>query len=329
MATTPAGWHPDPWFPGQLRYWDGLAWTGHTTTIKPDLVSTRRWPWSRAPRPAKFKPSAPLVDATYRMLFADRSMIVLLFVGSVLAAAAAGVVAAPAIFWGHVTPTWSGDGFVGVLVAAVSLGASTFVIQLTTGAVVASAMLRAEGAEPTVRQALAVAWTRRRQILAWAAVSTVVGAVTATLQRMGIGGAIAALTANLGWAVATVFAMPVVIVEGTMPVATVRRSAQLLRATFGVTILSNVRLAIPWIVGAIGSIGVAVVGVGFLAFGTLSTAALVVGIVGVTAGVLGLAFCTVVSSALAAYLEAYLYRYATGLPVPGLDPQWLPPRSEH
>ena len=27
---TPAGWHPDPQQPNQLRYWDGAAWTGST-----------------------------------------------------------------------------------------------------------------------------------------------------------------------------------------------------------------------------------------------------------------------------------------------------------
>ncbi len=25
----PAGWHPDPWQPGQQRWWDGTTWTGY------------------------------------------------------------------------------------------------------------------------------------------------------------------------------------------------------------------------------------------------------------------------------------------------------------
>jgi hypothetical protein len=36
-----------------------------------------------------------------------------------------------------------------------------------------------------------------------------------------------------------------------------------------------------------------------------------------------------VSSALSAYLETFLYRYAVGLPVPGVDRRWLPPLRPH
>jgi hypothetical protein len=32
---TPAGWYPDPQFPGQQRYWDGIQWTGHIAPLSP------------------------------------------------------------------------------------------------------------------------------------------------------------------------------------------------------------------------------------------------------------------------------------------------------
>jgi MFS family permease len=318
MGTTPAGWHPDPWFPGQLRHWNGSAWTNHTAPIRAHVPG--RWPWNREPRPAKFKPSDALVDATYAMLREDRSMIVLLFVGSVLATTVGAAIAVPAVVWGQVDTSSSyGGSIVGMLVTAAVLGATTFVLQLVTGAVVAAALLRAEGEQPTMRRALAVAWTRRRQILAWAAVSTVVGLVIGTLQRLGIGGVLAALTANLGWAVATVFAMPVVIVEGTMPMATARRSAQILKDNFGATVFSNIRIALPWIVGTWVSAGVGLFGC------MLLLVSIPLGVAVAAVGVTGFVFCLVVSSALSTYLRTYLYRYAAGLSVPGIDPQLLPP----
>jgi hypothetical protein len=30
QATAPPGWYDDPWRQTRLRYWDGMAWTGHT-----------------------------------------------------------------------------------------------------------------------------------------------------------------------------------------------------------------------------------------------------------------------------------------------------------
>jgi hypothetical protein len=30
-ATSAPGWHPDPWGQARLRWWDGRAWTGHTS----------------------------------------------------------------------------------------------------------------------------------------------------------------------------------------------------------------------------------------------------------------------------------------------------------
>ena len=251
-------------------------------------------------------------------------MIALLFVGAVVAAIAGGAVMFPAIYWGHVEPGWSQGRVLGVLVGGASLGAVSFVFQVVSGAVVAAAVLRAEGRSATVREALRIAWGRRRPLLAWALVSTLVGALIRMLERMGVGGLVAALTLNVGWAFATVFATPVIMIEGTMPLATVRRSTGLLRRHFTVTLISGVSLALPWIPLAIGSITVGIIGGLTLAFAGGITAT-ITGALLLAVGVVGFCFFGAVSSALSAYLETFLYRYAVGLPVPGVDQQWLPP----
>ena len=320
MSSYPAGWYPDYALAGHQRYWDGEHWTQYVYLPGDQESGSGR---TRRKLP-KFRPSAQLVTATYRMLFADRSMIALLFVGAVVAATAGAAIMFPATYWGHVTPGWSGGGVLGVVVAGASLGAVSFVLQVVAGAVVAAAVLRAEGRSATAREALRLAWGRRRQLLAWALASTLVGALLRMLERVGIGGVVAALTLNIGWALATVFATPVIMVEGTMPLATIRRSAGLLRRHFTVTLISGVSLALPWIVLAVGSVIVGTAG-GFtlaLAGGITAT---ITGAVMLVAGVVGFCFFAAVSSALSAYLETFLYRYAVGLPVPGVDQHWLPP----
>ena len=320
----PAAWYADPWFPGQLRYWSGSDWTTHAAPMPSPAPTGRAGRW-RQRRGTELKLSRELVDATYAMLVADRWLVGLMFVGSVLAAVAGLAIVAPAMLWTDVTPSFalSTSGVGGVLVAGAALGVVGFVTQLTTGAVVGAAVLRAEGTTPTLRRALGLAWSRRRQILAWALVSTVVGILMRMLERIGIGGVVAALTLNIGWAAATVFSMPVVITEGTMPVATVRRSARLLRDNFGTTFFGSVRLALPWVVAQWAALGV-----GFAGGVTLAVASdpgtRILGVLLATVGGLAVVFCVVVTAALSTYLQTNLYRHVTGATVPGIDPRWLP-----
>lgn len=44
MTQTPAGWFPDPEQPGQLRYWDGNAWTEHRAPVQPPSPRPTQYP---------------------------------------------------------------------------------------------------------------------------------------------------------------------------------------------------------------------------------------------------------------------------------------------
>jgi hypothetical protein len=280
--------------------------------------------WSHtAPKP---RPKA-LVKAAYQLLMADKAMVGVLAVGAIASFVAMGAILAPAWLMGLVHPGSQGDGPVGYAVYAAALWASSFVTVLTSGAIVAAAMMRADGQDPTVGQALAAAWARRGPLAAWATVSTIVGLISRALSRFGVEGLIVRALAGLAWVVATTFAVPVIMAEGTMPVATVRRSSSIVMHTFGRTIRSQFRLGVLWAVAIVAGMvvtayGAVAVGLGINDADPIEVAAgLLVGGVGLVVFL----FACITSSALNAYLSAVLYRYATGRPLPGIDPAYLPP----
>ncbi|WP_017936380.1 DUF6159 family protein [Nocardioides sp. Iso805N] len=321
MAEFRAGWYKDWSDERQQRYFNGEAWTDYVRLIEPPESETR-W-WRRRRRTPKVKPARQLVDAAYRMLFADKAMVGLLAAGAMFASLAGAAVLVPAMRWGDVKPDWSEGGVLGVAVAGLSFGVTSFVIQLTCAAVVAAALLRAEGRPATVRDALRVAWSRRWQLLAWTLVSAVVGALARMLNRLGIGGIIASFVVDVGWSLTTVFATPVVIVEGTMPLATVRRSAGLVRQGFTTVLVTQVAMSVPWVALCVAAIVIGIVG-GFVLFAGGATAT-VVGLLLMAGAAVTVFFAMSVFSALSAYLQAFLYRHANGLPVSGVDRLWLPP----
>lgn len=176
------------------------------------------------------------------------------------------------------------------------------------------------GQEATVADGLAVARSRFSQICGWAALSTAISVLMGVLENQGgIGGQIAARLVGMAWSLVTFLAVPVIAIEGTGPVQTLKRSASMFRERWGQQITGNV--AIGGIIFLAGLLPAAIlIGGGVLLWSSASF----LGALLVAIGVLVLAIAMLVSRALSGIFGVALYRYALeGQPVGGFTQEEL------
>lgn len=99
------------------------------------------------------------------------------------------------------------------------------------------------GREASVGQGLAVARSRMPQIAGWTALSTTVGLAVSVIEGQdNVLGTIAAAVIGTAWSLVTFLAIPVIATEGTGTVATLRRSAELLKSRWGSQIAGNLAI---------------------------------------------------------------------------------------
>jgi hypothetical protein len=162
------------------------------------------------------------------------------------------------------------------------------------------------GQDATVGDGMAVASSRFAQVCGWAALSTAFGLIVGALESQGGAfGEIAGRLVGTAWSLVTFLSVPVIAIEGTGPVGTLKRSGSLFKARWGQQITGNI------------AIGAAVTLLGFLPAAALIFVGLVIwpsagfaGAVLVVIGALVLCVALVISKALSGIFGVALYRYA-------------------
>jgi hypothetical protein len=201
--------------------------------------------------------------------------------------------------------------WVGAALAAFALSIVGIFFQ---AALVIGATDRAEGRTPTIGTTLARAWQMRGRIIAWAVVTTTVGMLIRALEeRLGILGRIFGIVAGIAWAVASFLVVPVIVVEGLGPIAAVRRSASLVRSTWGTGLRTTLRFGFILVVAMLPVVVVINVGVAMLAGDAFVLGAALIAVGGITF----VAMSSLVG-AVSTYAGALIYRFAVGRPVPGV-----------
>ncbi|HEX4669471.1 MAG TPA: DUF6159 family protein [Solirubrobacterales bacterium] len=170
----------------------------------------------------------------------------------------------------------------------------------------AAANMIFNGQSATVADGLAVARANFSQICGWAAISTAISVLMAVLENQGgIAGNIAARVVGMAWSLVTFLAVPVIAIEGTGPVETLKRSASIFRQRWGQQITGNI--AIGAAVFLIGVLPAAILIVGGV---VLWSSASFLGAVLVVIGALIFAIAMLISRALSGVFGVALYRYA-------------------
>ena len=122
----------------------------------------------------------------------------------------------------------------------------------------------------------------------------------------GIGGTIAARLVGMAWALVTFLAVPVIAIEGTGALETLKRSASIFRERWGQQITGNLAIG-----GAVGLFGILPATLMIVAGVMVWSSAPFIGALLVIVGAIVLAVALLISKALSGIFGVALYRYAT------------------
>ncbi|MCO5315631.1 MAG: DUF6159 family protein [Solirubrobacterales bacterium] len=199
----------------------------------------------------------------------------------------------------------SGPEAIGIVLVAIGTYLIAFLNYYFAVGLAACADLRMRGEEISFSRGMSVASSRMSAIAGWAFVATVVMTIVRAIQeRFGIAGAILGSLAAAAWGLVTFLAVPVIALEGTGPIATIKRCGSLLKSRWGEQITGTVAIG-----GAVFLLGV-LPGTLFLVGGIFLWATTGIGgAILIAIGVVILIVALLVQQALATIFGVALYRY--------------------
>lgn len=264
-----------------------------------------------------------LTKQSWEVLKRDRSLVIFPILSTLFAVLAVIAIWVPALLIGGVFEGRQVDQHNPVFwVAGVAMAyVSTFIAIFFNVALAACAARSMRGEDTKVGEGISAAANRIGPILGWSFVTTTVGLILRAIEdRVPLAGKIVVWLAGAAWAVATFFVVPVVALEGTGPLDSLKRSVAVVKARWGegatgaatigiVTFLVSFAIAV---VGGVGFSALAGAGLPLLAgaFVALAVAAILV--------------VSFISSALSQIFRVAVYQYAvTGAAPGGFDGRLL------
>ena len=180
---------------------------------------------------------------------------------------------------------------------------SYFIVIFFNSAIIACAMKRMDGGDPTVGYGLSAAFERIGPILGWAIFAGTIGFLLRIIEeRSQMAGKIVAAILGVAWSVTAYLAVPALVAKKLGPIDAFKESARLLKHTWGEQIIGNVGFGLVFFVLMLPAVGFIALGVAMGEGIGLAT--------GIGLAIAYGALLAVIQSALQAIYQAAVYRYA-------------------
>lgn len=257
----------------------------------------------------RFRRSWELFKASWAMIQEDRSLLRYPIVSGIAVIALAILIGGPLALAGAFD---EGDiGPVQIVALFIMYFLVYSAITFCNAAMVSEVMARMDGRRPAT-----TGWAFAREnmgpILGYAAIAATVGVLLNLLSRRDdIGSQLVGVLGGAAWGLATFLVVPVLVVERVSPVDALKRSASLLKRTWGEQIIGNAGIGL--FTGLLIVVTV-LLGVGLVALAA-ATGAVALVVLAVAIAVLAVAAVAAVASALDTIYRAAVYRYAMGEPI--------------
>lgn len=258
-----------------------------------------------------------LMGASLEVLRQDKKLLVFPLLSGIACLLVVGSFLAPMAYAGMLQPPGEEAtaamrvGYYGILFAFYLC--NYFVIIFFNTALVGSALMRLQGSDAGVGDGLRMAASRLVPILGWAFLSATVSVVLRSIENrsQAVGKLISSLL-GAAWALTTFLAVPVLVVEQKGPLSTLRRSAALLKKTWGEQLMGKFSFGIIFFLLMLP--GLAPVPAGIMLGSTAAIA------ISIALAVLYILTLALVQAALHSIFRAALYLYA----VNGEEPDGFP-----
>jgi len=181
-----------------------------------------------------------------------------------------------------------------------------FVIFFFNSALIACAIIRFKGGDPTLADGFSAATARLPQILCWALVAATVGLILRMIESRSerVGQFVAGLL-GMAWSAVTYFVVPVIVVEKVGPIEATKRSTAILKRAWGESLTANFGIgAIVFVATLVGVIPIVAGGA------ALAAGHAVLGIAGIAFGLVLVLIVSLISATMHAIIVAALYLYA-------------------